>query len=271
MLTAEGLGPKGDAPVSDVDASRSGGIGDGAKEASCEARLGRGPLGGGDDWSDAPARTGSEERETAGDGEQGHVTEPSDAELMRASLRDAEAFGAIFDRHGETLLRYLGRRAERPVAESLLGELFRIAFERRARFDPEQASARPWLYGIASNLLLKHRRSESRRLRATARLLVERTPAPDPGALVHTRVDARLVWPSMADALEALPEAERDALLLHVWEGLSYEEVAAAQDVPVGTVRSRIHRARARLRELVPAFGKDRDETRSPKPARTRS
>src|SRR5437879_12792722 len=76
----------------------------------------------------------------------------------------------IYDRHSATLLRFLARRAGARVAEALIGELFRIAFERRKTFDASRASALPWLYGIGSNLLLKHRRGEARRLRASARM-----------------------------------------------------------------------------------------------------
>src|SRR5262245_29124870 len=94
---------------------------------------------------------------------------PSDAEVIGRSLDEPEAFGLIYDRHAATLLRFLGRRAGAKVAEGLVGELFRIAFERRKLFDSSRASALPWLYGIGSHLLLKHRRGGERRLRASAR------------------------------------------------------------------------------------------------------
>jgi DNA-directed RNA polymerase specialized sigma24 family protein len=96
---------------------------------------------------------------------------PSDAEMIRRSLTEPEAFGVIYDRHAAALLRFLGRRAGPRVAEGLVGELFRISFERRKTFDASRESALPWLYGIGSNLLLKHRRSEARRLRASARMV----------------------------------------------------------------------------------------------------
>ena len=97
------------------------------------------------------------------------VNSLSDAEVIGRSLDQPEAFGLIYDRHAATVLRFLGRRAGAQVAEGLVGELFRIAFERRKTFDVSRASALPWLYGIGSNLLLKHRRGEARRLRASAR------------------------------------------------------------------------------------------------------
>src|SRR4030095_4010953 len=94
----------------------------------------------------------------------------ADAEVSGRSLSEPEAFGLIYDRHAATLLRFLGRRAGAKVAEGLVGELFRLAFERDKTFDASRASALPWLYGIGSNLLLKHRRGEARRLRASARM-----------------------------------------------------------------------------------------------------
>ena len=186
------------------------------------------------------------------------VNSPSDAEVIGRSLDEPEAFGLIYDRHAATLLRFLGRRVGAEVAEGLLGELFRIAFERRKIFDTSRESALPWLYGIGSNLLLKHRRGEARRLRASARMAADdetpngRTPA----------LDARLLFPRVAAAIEALPAGEREALLLFAWEDLSYQSVAEALELPIGTVRSRLNRARAQLRELLEPGGKKRVRSR---------
>src|SRR6476619_3549126 len=94
---------------------------------------------------------------------------PTDAEVIGRSLDEPEAFGLIYDRHAATVLRFLGRRVGAEVAEGLIGELFRIAFERRKTFDASRVSALPGRYGSGSNLLLKHRRGEARRLRASAR------------------------------------------------------------------------------------------------------
>ena len=181
------------------------------------------------------------------------MTPPSDADVIRGSLGEPEAFGVIYDRHAATLLRFLGRRAGAKVADGLLGELFRIAFERRKTFDASRASALPWLYGIGSNLLLKHRRGEARWLRASARMAADLEPADRRGSAAA--LDARVLFPRVADAIEALPADERETLLLFAWEELSYQSVAEALDVPVGTVRSRLNRARARLRELIEPKG----------------
>jgi RNA polymerase sigma-70 factor (ECF subfamily) len=185
---------------------------------------------------------------------------PSDAEVIGRSLVEPEAFGLIYDRHAAALLRFLGRRAGAKVAEELLGELFRIAFERRKTFDTSRASALPWLYGIGSNLLLKHRRGEARWLRAGARMAAG-LEATDRRASAAA-LDARVLFPRVANAIEALPDDERDALLLFAWEELPYQSVAEALDVPVGTVRSRLNRARARLRELLESNGKNRKRSR---------
>ena len=184
----------------------------------------------------------------------------SDAEVIGRSLGQPEAFGLIYDRHAPSLLRFLGRRVGAEVAEGLAGELFRIAFERRKTFDMSRASALPWLYGMGSNLLLKHRRGEARRLRASARMTAgghaadRRTSA--------AAFDARVLFPRVADAIDSLPDSEREALLLFVWEELPYKSVAEALELPIGTVRSRLNRARARLRELLERSGKGRERSR---------
>src|SRR5438128_10661990 len=180
----------------------------------------------------------------------------SDAEVIRRSLSEPEAFGLIYDRHAATLMRFLGRRAGARVAEGLVGELFRIAFERRKTFDASRASALPWLYGIGSNLLLKHRRGEARRLRASARMAAADEPADRraSAAALH----ARLLFPRVADAIEALPDGEREALLLFAWEDLSYQSVAEARELPIGTARSRLNRPRPQLRELLEPGGEKR-------------
>lgn len=197
------------------------------------------------------------------------MEDESDAAVIAASLESPPRFGAIFDRHATVLHRYLVRRVGPDEAESMMGDVFRIAFEKRATYDLDRPAARPWLYGIATNLLAKHRRTEARRLHAVARLAAHRLPPLDLADHVSGAVDAADLWPRVADAVTELPTPERDALVLHVWEGLSYEDIAEALGVPVGTVRSRLNRARGRLRELAPASGREPDEnTESRDPGR---
>jgi RNA polymerase sigma-70 factor (ECF subfamily) len=165
----------------------------------------------------------------------------TDASLIAASMTDAAAFAGVFDRHWLAIHRWCVSRAG-PAGEDLAAETFRVAFDERARFDPRYADAAPWLYGIATNLLRRHFRREARRGELPDVLDADFTD----DAL--GRVEARALGRTLAAALRDIPSLDRDALLLHVWADLTYTEIARATGIPVGTVRSRIHRARTRLR-----------------------
>jgi RNA polymerase sigma factor (sigma-70 family) len=184
------------------------------------------------------------------------MTPESDAAVISASLVAPARFGELFDRHATTLFRYIVRRVGVEAAEPMLGDVFRIAFEKRAAYDTQRSNARPWLYGIATNLIQHHRRGEARRIHATARLLAQTPSGDDATERVDTRIDAADLWPRVARALEALPDNERDTLLLYAWEELGYDEIASALCIPIGTVRSRINRARRSLRELQASIGR---------------
>jgi RNA polymerase sigma factor (sigma-70 family) len=168
-----------------------------------------------------------------------------DATVIARSRDDPELFAALFDRHFSCLHAFLSRRIG-GQADDLAAEVFSIAFECRDRFRPVHTSALPWLYGIASNLLSRHRRSELRRLRALARLEGMEVVANPDGAA--GRADASSLRRPLFEALAELHPRDRDALLLVAWEGLTYDEVAAALEIPLGTVRSRLHRARRLIR-----------------------
>ncbi|UFQ19864.1 MULTISPECIES: RNA polymerase sigma factor [Streptomyces] len=178
----------------------------------------------------------------------------SDASVIARSRDEPEAFAALFDRHADAVHRYAARRLGGEAADDLVAETFTTAFQQRHRYDPARgagADARPWLFGIATNLVGRHRRAEARRFKAMARV-----PAPadhdEPLAdRAADRVVARAVRRELAAALAALPARHRDVLLLVAWGDLSYEEAAQALGVPVGTVRSRLHRARTKLREAL--------------------
>lgn len=187
------------------------------------------------------------------------MEQDSDAEVISASLIDAAAFGCLFDRHATVLHRYLVRRVGAVEADALLGELFLIAFEKRSSFDTNRDSARPWLYGIGTNLIARHRRSEERRLRAVSRLAAQRQLGHDLASQVSGAIDASIAWDDVVSGLTSLPEAERDTLVLFAWESLSYAQIADSLGIPIGTVRSRINRARNRLRELNPTIGEQPD------------
>jgi RNA polymerase sigma-70 factor (ECF subfamily) len=183
---------------------------------------------------------------------------PPDEHWLRRSVSDPPDFAVLFDRHAADVHRYLARRAGTQHADDLLSEVFLVAFEERARYDPARGEVRAWLFGIATTLLRRHHRDEVRGLRALARI---RGDGPDGGPAdgVVGRVDAAAQTAAIAAELAALPQRDRDALLLHAWADLGYREIAAALDVPVGTVRSRLHRVRNRLRPLLDRTRPDTD------------
>jgi RNA polymerase sigma-70 factor (ECF subfamily) len=143
----------------------------------------------------------------------------------------------LFDRHFDAIHGYVQRRVGRSLADEIAAETFSRAFDRRRRYDTSRENARAWLLGIAANILRRHWRSERRRLAAYARS----------GGRDESELSGPLAA-ELAAAVKALPLREREPLLLLAWADLSYDEIAQALDIPVGTVRSRISRARARLR-----------------------
>ncbi|MGW4485868.1 RNA polymerase sigma factor [Amycolatopsis sp. NPDC004368] len=161
----------------------------------------------------------------------------------------APVFGRLFDAHSRQLHRYLARRAGDDVAHDLVAETFLVALRRRESYRPDLGTARSWLYGIATNLLRHHIRSETRALKATARLAAtgEHTTAGHDGRVAE-QVDAQVRAGQLAGALAKLNAADRDTLLLVSWAGLEPTEVAEALGVPPGTIRSRLHRIRRWLR-----------------------
>lgn len=175
---------------------------------------------------------------------------PTDAELVHS------AFEALFDRHAVAVHRYLARRIGSTVADDLVAQTFLVAFERRGGYDVARPDARPWLYGIATNLLHRHRRDEVRQFEAWSRSGAD--PTVHPESLVERvvqRADAAAQSPWLAAALAQLSAPDRDVLLLFAWGELPYAEIASALDIPVGTVRSRLNRARAVVRRSLPDSG----------------
>ena len=177
-------------------------------------------------------------------------SQPTDGELIGRSVGDPECFATLFDRHAATVHRYLGRRVGE-LADDLLSETFLIAFRRRAAYRPEHVEVRPWLIGIATNVVHGHRRSEQRRYRALARASAEPAPSGSTTDESHDRLAAEAMRAPLAAALARLKDRDRDVLLLFAYAQLSYEEIAAVLDVPVGTVRSRLNRARRQTRAAL--------------------
>ncbi len=177
----------------------------------------------------------------------------SDAELIAASESDAASFGLLFDRHVDPIYRYIARRVGTSLAEDLTAETFARGFAQRVRFVPLQGSARPWLYGIATNLIHNARRAERRQLSAYRRAATAAPAVLDDFDQADARVDADRATPRVISGLIQLQPGDRDALLLFAWQELSYEEVGTALGIPAGTVACRINRARRRIRASLAA------------------
>jgi RNA polymerase sigma-70 factor (ECF subfamily) len=159
----------------------------------------------------------------------------------------AVVFAGLFDALAPGLHRYLSRRVG-AVADDLVAETFLAALAGRDGYDRTKADPRAWLYGIATNLLRRHVRQELRGLTATARAHAGERPGSDPGDVVPDRMDARTRVGRLALGIAALAPDDRDVLLLTAWAGLDSNDVAQTLCIPVGTVRSRLHRVRRQLR-----------------------
>jgi RNA polymerase sigma factor (sigma-70 family) len=188
----------------------------------------------------------------------------TDKEIISRSRNGPAAFGELYDRHAGVVFRYASRRAGDTAAEDVMAETFLVAFENRHSFNDSTDSALPWLLGIATNLLKHHHRSEARALRAYVKS-ANRQPEPWSDAVDH-QIDVGVATGLVAAELAAMAAIDRDTILLYTWGGLSYTEISAAMDVPVGTVRSRLNRARKTLRAALgfsPLTEKDTDHGRS--------
>lgn len=173
------------------------------------------------------------------------VDATDDATLIKASRREPDRFAEIFERHAEEIYRYIARRLGPDSGNDLMSETFLRAFRQREKYDSRFTDARPWLYGIATNLIRRHRRSEVRFYRAIARTGID--PAAEPVLeAVDDRLSAESLRRPLAAALARLNAGERDVLVL-LSAGLAYKEVAQALDVTVGTVSSRMNRARKKM------------------------
>jgi RNA polymerase sigma factor (sigma-70 family) len=174
----------------------------------------------------------------------------TDAAVIQLSRHEPEQFTVLFRRHAPYIQRYVVRRLGHDAADDIVAETFLLAFRQRGSYDLARADARPWLYGIATNLIGRHRRAETGLYRALARTGAD--PVTESFTdRVDDRVSASAASRRLAAGLARLPKELRDTLLLVAWGDLSYEETATALGVPVGTVRSRVSRARSKLRRSL--------------------
>jgi RNA polymerase sigma-70 factor (ECF subfamily) len=173
-----------------------------------------------------------------------------DATLIRRSLSDAEQFAGLYDRHHAVLHRYAARRLGGEAAEDVVAETFLAAFRLRHRYDTSRPDALPWLFGILSREVSRRRRTERAHYRLLAATLPE-LPQAGPADDVAAAVTAHAARAPLATALETLKPADRDVLLLVAWADLTYQEVADALGIPIGTVRSRLNRARRLVRAAL--------------------
>lgn len=174
-----------------------------------------------------------------------------DADLIVAARNhDVDAFATLYDRHAPSLYRYVSRRVGREVAEDVVAETFLAALRGLDRYDTSHSDARAWLYAIATKELAKHRRTERTRYRTLARAAAEPSVT-EFADRVDGYVSAAHVGGRLATAMAKLAGRDRDVLLLIAWGEFSYDEVAQVLSIPVGTVRSRLNRARRKMRDQL--------------------
>lgn len=172
----------------------------------------------------------------------------TDSEIIRRSLDHPPAFAELFERHARLVGAFAARRVGSDAAEDVLSETFLVAFRRRAAFDPAWDSAKPWLLGIASRLMKKHRGREAAQWRSfVAAAGREDHIAEDASEAAAERADAEASVRALAPRIAALARRDRDTLLLYAWGDLTYQEIGRALGIPTGTVRSRLNRVRRQL------------------------
>lgn len=172
----------------------------------------------------------------------------TDSEIIAQSRKTPNAFAELFDRHARVVGSFAAQRVGSDVAEDVVAETFLEAFRQRERFDLARPNARPWLFGIAVNIVARHRSAQAKywnQLQSATALTVDMSVSPIEET--ERRLDARRALQQIMPTINRLNTGDREALLLFAWAELSYEEIAEALRIPVGTVRSRLNRARKAL------------------------
>lgn len=172
----------------------------------------------------------------------------TDSEILSRSRTTPGVFAELFERHSASVASFARRRVGADAVEDVLSETFLVAFRRRADFDTSWESARPWLLGIASRVMKKHRADEARQWRA-ARASVGRDNGTHEGGIetATSRLDASAAVRELAPRIARLSARDRETLFLYAWGDLTQEEIAVALGIPVGTVGSRLNRVRRKL------------------------
>lgn len=187
---------------------------------------------------------------------------------IRVRAGDPDAFRELFTGYARPVYNHAFRlTGSWSTAEDVVSLTFLEAWRLRERLHESDESLRPWLLGIATNVARNVRRAARRHDGALARL-PRAAPTPDFADEVSARIDDRDRLAQVTTALAALRANEREVLALCVWAGLDYAETAAALGVRIGTVRSRLSRARAKLARLVAAGKLPTPENKSEPSAR---
>jgi len=182
-----------------------------------------------------------------------------DGDIIRRSLDHRAAFAELYDRHERVIYRYAARRLGTAHADDIASETFLVAFSRREDYLGGE-DARPWLLGIATKLIQQHARREAKAWKGLladdlARVDIDHFDA------VNARLDAKATARKLGKAMARLPTGDRDTILLHTFGDLDYEGIASALSIPIGTVRSRLNRARRKLRAAIePTNGQTKEE-----------
>jgi RNA polymerase sigma-70 factor, ECF subfamily len=186
------------------------------------------------------------------------------SEAVVASVEQPHRFEAVFDQYHRTIYDYLARSVGPDRADEQAGDVFVAAFTARVRYDPSLGSVRAWLFGIAANVRRTRTRSDRRGRTAWGRVAAERSAYDGGLEVAEETLDygRRLAW--VGEFLRELSDTDRDVIVLYAWGELTYPEIAHVLGIEVGTVRSRLARARGRLRELIAASGEVLDESGKP-------
>lgn len=169
----------------------------------------------------------------------------NDSEIISRSIAQPDLFAQIFERHAPAVGGYTRRRIGLDAVDDVLSETFLVAFRKRASFDTKAESARPWLLGIATRVMHRHRSAEEREWRASAAESAQSVASHEDRS--DAQLDASTALRDLGPRIAALSSRERDVLLLYAWGDLTYEQIADALRIPVGTVRSRLSRVRQKL------------------------